>query len=954
MTDSDPTTYSPGHNATPGVPPGELLGRALESKPLTGDPHAWQPPSPEALQAQLHGYEVQQFVARGGMGAVYRGVQTSLGRQVAIKILPPELRDADPHYAARFKQEARAMAQLNHPAIVSVYDFGEMPDGTFYFIMEFIDGTDVGQMVAQQGRLASAHAMAITAHVCDALQYAHERGIVHRDIKPANIMVGFDGRVKVADFGLAKSIRQVDTGLTQSGFVMGTPHFVAPEAMIMGFSVDHRADIYAVGVMLYQMLTGKVPQGLFEMPSLQVPGLDPRYDAIVSSAMRENRDQRYQHIIDMRRALDAIVTQPVQKSEVARQTVPATVAAKPVHQQRPTGQPNRAPQRNAPPPRVKEKSRSGIWLLAAAVVLSLGGIAWMKMGNNGQPSTITPVAKSTVAAAGSSKSSQMGPLGDLVFPIAPFQNATIPEVIKYLQVKSRDLDPSKQGITILADEATRNTPASISMDFKDAKLADLIECFARLARLEVSYADNAVQLKTSSLVKPPFPIGKPTEKLQKVGDAILPIMPFNKATLEAACEYVRDKGRDVSGQHVNLLIDPALIQQKHEITLDVTQVSISTALAYIADLCEAEVAYIGESFYLQPASTKPVQVDPWAVQSFGEAGKIILPTMSFRNATIHQAVEFLVTKSRDLDPQKKGVDILLDEGAGRSARKITLDSQNISVANAVAQVAVAAGLELYRVGEAARLRAPAAAKTTPVPAQSPAGTISPSNITEEKPFTNSLGMKFVPVPGTKVLMCIHETRRSDYEAFAAENPNIGREWKDPEAILAPEMKGVKFSTAPDHPVVYVSSLDADEYCKWLSKKEGRAYRLPTWQEWSWAVGTGPLEPEGESVEQIKAKLEGVYPWGKDWPPHAGAGNIADETMKTVLPKIDTVAGYRDGFASTAPVMHFLPNNLGIYDMCGNVTEWLGDYTSKRDQPTVSKAVLEKPGRRGRLSCMRCV
>lgn len=386
---SDPTsatTFSPAPHATPNVTPGELLGRALESKPLTGDPHAWQPPGPEALQALLHGYEVQQFIARGGMGAVYRGLQTSLGRQVAIKILPSELRDADPHYAARFKQEARAMAQLNHPAIVSVYDFGEMPDGTFYFIMEFIEGTDVGQMVARHERLASAHAMAITAHVCDALQYAHERGIVHRDIKPANIMVGFDGRVKVADFGLAKSIRQVDTGLTLSGFVMGTPHFVAPEAMIMGVSVDHRADIYAVGVMLYQMLTGKVPQGLFEMPSLQVPGLDPRYDAIVSSAMRENRDHRYQHIIEMRHALDAIVTQPVQKNEAVAPTVPATLPAKPAQPQERQGrQPSRAQPPSAPPPVVKKKS-SAVWITAAvASIVLIGGFIWMQRDTQPAP-----------------------------------------------------------------------------------------------------------------------------------------------------------------------------------------------------------------------------------------------------------------------------------------------------------------------------------------------------------------------------------------------------------------------------------------------------------------------------------------------------------------------------------------------------------------------------------------
>jgi serine/threonine protein kinase len=136
-------------------------------------------------------------------------------------------------------------------------------------------------------------------------------GIIHRDIKPANIMVGNDGVVKVADFGLAKMSQGQTTGLTQSGMAMGTLHFMAPEALMLGSAVDQRADIYAVGVMLYQMLTGKLPQGMFEMPSLQVPGLDPRYDGIVAKALREDRSVRYQARRELRHDLDAILTQPV-------------------------------------------------------------------------------------------------------------------------------------------------------------------------------------------------------------------------------------------------------------------------------------------------------------------------------------------------------------------------------------------------------------------------------------------------------------------------------------------------------------------------------------------------------------------------------------------------------------------------------------------------------------------
>jgi serine/threonine protein kinase len=288
-----------------------MLGSEAGSKP--GGP--WMPPLPEELQKLLSGYEVTQMLGRGGMGAVYMGRQISLDRPVAIKILSNELESKDPSFAERFKNEARAMAKLSHPGIVAVHDFGQTSTGLLYIVMEFIEGTDVQKMITASGRLHTEHAMAITAHVCDALAYAHERGIIHRDIKPANIMVGYDGVVKVADFGLAKIDKGGATGLTQSGIAMGTLHYMAPEVLVLGSAVDQRADIYAVGVMLYQMLTGKVPQGMFELPSMQVNGLDPRYDKIIAKALREDRDQRYDNARLLRADLDAILTQPVAKVE---------------------------------------------------------------------------------------------------------------------------------------------------------------------------------------------------------------------------------------------------------------------------------------------------------------------------------------------------------------------------------------------------------------------------------------------------------------------------------------------------------------------------------------------------------------------------------------------------------------------------------------------------------------
>ena len=323
-------------------------------------------------------YEISRLVGVGGMGAVYHGSQTMLERAVAVKILPPALEAIDPTYSQRFRQEAMALAKLNHPGIVLVYDFGSTPDGLLYIVMEYVDGTNVAEMMARQGKLAAKDAVAITAHVCDALGYAHARGIVHRDIKPANVLVGYNGAVKVADFGLAKAWQDGSAGLTQTGQAMGSPHYVSPEALTFGATVDSRADIYSLGVMLHHMLTGEIPRGVFDPASQRVEGLDSRYDAIIARAMQNNPEERFPDVQAMRRSLDAILTQPVVKVDPAAAQAPAALntAARP--QRHPSApQPIRRmmPVRPPPPP----STDWGFWLPVLAAILVLGGfIAWKK------------------------------------------------------------------------------------------------------------------------------------------------------------------------------------------------------------------------------------------------------------------------------------------------------------------------------------------------------------------------------------------------------------------------------------------------------------------------------------------------------------------------------------------------------------------------------------------------
>ncbi len=238
------------------------------------------------------------------MGVVYKARQKSLNRLVAIKILAPE-REHDSRFAGRFAREAELLAKLSHPHIVTIHDFGEI-GGLYYLLMEFVDGVSLRDLL-REGKLEPKHALAIVPEICDALQFAHDHGIVHRDIKPENILLNRLGRVKVADFGLAKLIagtadiesgqsdptRPVADDLTEVGKTMGTATYMAPEQTINPDSVDSRADIYSLGVVFYQMLTGELPSKLIEPPSSKVQ-IDVRLDEVVLRALEREPSRRYQ------------------------------------------------------------------------------------------------------------------------------------------------------------------------------------------------------------------------------------------------------------------------------------------------------------------------------------------------------------------------------------------------------------------------------------------------------------------------------------------------------------------------------------------------------------------------------------------------------------------------------------------------------------------------------------
>jgi serine/threonine protein kinase len=400
--------------ALAGLCPACLLKLGATADTITDGKQPFTPPSLAELAPLFPQLELLELIGKGGMGAVYKARQKQLDRIVALKILPPGIGN-DPAFAERFAREAKALAKLNHPGIVTLYEFGvaagilpavepgfqpggkglesskaiasssaspggkmppctsgKMPDATaqtpdpkpqsplYFFLMEFVDGVNLRQLL-HTGRVSAREALAIVPQICDALQFAHDQGIVHRDIKPENILLDRRGRVKVADFGLAKIVGDVgqafqpagaggfptassaagnegevgNTGLespvhrqagkpalrdlTDAGKVMGTPQYMSPEQFDAPGEVDHRADIYALGVVFYQMLTGELPGKKIEPPSKKV-SIDVRLDEVVLRALEKKPELRYQQASALKTQVETIASTPGSSGREEAQT----------------------------------------------------------------------------------------------------------------------------------------------------------------------------------------------------------------------------------------------------------------------------------------------------------------------------------------------------------------------------------------------------------------------------------------------------------------------------------------------------------------------------------------------------------------------------------------------------------------------------------------------------------
>jgi serine/threonine-protein kinase len=257
-----------------------------------------------AKAVELPGYELMHLLGRGGMGEVWLARQRSLERLVAVKLLPPRLAK-DPEFVTRFEKEATALAALNHPHIIQIIDRGVVGEH-YFFVMEYVEGRSLRDVMRQ---LSPQESLRIALSVARAIECAHDKDIIHRDLKPENILLDGRGHAKVADFGLA-GIRRPDSKLqlTATSVAMGTLNYMAPEQRRDAKNVDGRADLFSLGVVLYEALTGELPVGRFRLPSERVPGLDPRVDAVVERLLENEPDSRYAKASEVCEALEALVS----------------------------------------------------------------------------------------------------------------------------------------------------------------------------------------------------------------------------------------------------------------------------------------------------------------------------------------------------------------------------------------------------------------------------------------------------------------------------------------------------------------------------------------------------------------------------------------------------------------------------------------------------------------------
>ncbi|MDF1740269.1 MAG: bifunctional serine/threonine-protein kinase/formylglycine-generating enzyme family protein [Verrucomicrobiales bacterium] len=900
----------------------KLMRDALLASDSPDDPSdsgAWVSPPPEELNRLMPGYAVDRIIGRGGMGAVYHAIQSNLDREVAIKLLPPELSE-NPEFEARFKGEAKSMARLNHTNIVQIYDFGETTAGHHYISLEYVDGADLQQIIQGEG-LPHEETLNVISQICDALEYAHSEGFVHRDIKPANMFINSKGILKVGDFGLAKlmadgSAKSVfdQSGLTLTGVAMGTPNYIAPEQLEESGIVDQRADLFSLGIMFYEMLTGEIPRGAVKFPSEKSKHLDVRIDGIVFKAMEPNPVERYQSATDFRADVDAIRNNPARfknrrkkkKGESSRTAAPS-----------------------------KERRLTPLSLLAMLVIpaLLLGGIIYA-LKKTGAPTESTGT-ESHVSSPGritSPVNSKPGYLHGLVYDkinkkVVP---TWIPAGFKQRLFTSVGATPSNGNTYTTAFSWWAITAEKTLFSTYNKRQ---MPGTARQPNGVLSFRDKVgVSIDGTLIANPDFfppPTGANFVDAQWGTDFAI--------ALAANGHAVVWKSNNHNGQ---------LFQPPVEALRNVRAISTDAQIATVLSQSGKVIQWHSRDGLISNALTRASDIVATSSNvSIDKNGKMHSEVFTDLNLSekavdLNDGHDLLALKFESGDwrlYEKPGAHSTSSEeliAAFQATPKRRVIDLFVS-ARGDQESAILIWLEEGRTAENENL------PTAVFPSAETGSSSSPliQSATKTNPYENSLGMQFLPVPirggpsdGQKILFSKWETRVSDYRTFHGTDPN--REWLETD-----------FPQTADHPAVRMPYTDAVAFCDWLTEKErnsGRLqaneiYRLPSDHEWSCAAGIGHLENPLTSPESKECRIPGLYFWGRESPPPDGFGNFyGHETEKNpyMTPRgtpRGTLHDFEDAFDRTSPVGSFTPNDYGLFDMEGNVFEWCRDWFSHKKE-----------------------
>jgi serine/threonine protein kinase len=337
---------------------------------MSDSENGFRAPQPGELAPLFPKYRILSLIATGGMGAVYHAIQTSLEREVAIKILPAEF-GKDAEFREAFAAEARAMAKLKHPNLIGVYDYGDV-NGMLFIVMEHVSGQSVHD-ACQGCAVDPAEVIRLMTKICQGMAHAHENGILHRDIKPANILLDAHLQPKIGDFGLA---RPIESKVGEGEAIYGTPGYTAPEVLDAPHTMDQRADIFSLGVLLHELLTGLLPSADPRPPSV-ISKCDPRFDAVVRKATQPDPLQRYQSAEEIAEALQKIASS--MGSRPGRTSSPAA---------------SRMPAARFHPTQTPKKGGSGVWIM---LVIIAGAVAVFLLKNGDSPVTVPITSSEPVA-----------------------------------------------------------------------------------------------------------------------------------------------------------------------------------------------------------------------------------------------------------------------------------------------------------------------------------------------------------------------------------------------------------------------------------------------------------------------------------------------------------------------------------------------------------------------------